>query len=77
MKASPTFKWPTLGDDGPDSKETEEFYDKREDLCRLANDGQGMTPLEHLTTLFSCLKGSNEKIYKSTHKKHRRLGTVE
>ena len=57
IKVSPTFKWPTLGDDGPDSKEIEEFYDKYEDLCRLANDGRGMTPLEHLTTLVSCLKG--------------------
>jgi hypothetical protein len=24
IKVSPTFKWPTLGDDGPDSKEVEE-----------------------------------------------------
>ena len=51
IKVSPTFKWPTLGDDGPDSKEVEEFYDKYEDLCRLANDGRGMNPTEHLTTL--------------------------
>ena len=61
IKVSPTFKWPTLGDDGPDSKEVEEFYEKYEDLCRLANDGRGMSPLEHLTTLVSCLRGSKEK----------------
>ena len=77
IKVSPTFKWPTLGDDGPDSKEIEEFYEKYEDLCRLANDGRGMTPLEHLTTLVSCLRGSKEKIYKLIYRKHRRLGTVD
>ena len=77
IKVSPTFKWPTLGDDGPDSKEVEEFYEKYEDLCRLANDGRGMSPLEHLTTLVSCLRGSKEKIYKLIYRKHRRLGTVD
>eukprot|EP00969_Alexandrium_andersonii_P217553 9610064-Alexandrium_andersonii.AAC.1 len=33
VKVTPTFKWPILGDDGPDAKEVEEFYDKYEDLC--------------------------------------------
>ena len=77
IKVSPTFKWPTLGDDGPDSKEVEEFYEKYEDLCRLANDGRGMSALEHLTTLVSCLRGSKEKIYRTVYKKHRKLGTVD
>jgi hypothetical protein len=57
ISVSLTFKWTTFGDDGPDSKKIEEFYGKYEDDCRLANDGRGMTPLEHLTTLVSCLKG--------------------
>eukprot|EP00969_Alexandrium_andersonii_P012626 550204-Alexandrium_andersonii.AAC.1 len=26
-KATPTFKWPILGDDGPVAKEVEEFYE--------------------------------------------------
>ena len=77
IKVSPTFKWPTLGDDGPDAKEVEEFYEKYEDLCRLANDGRGMSSLEHLTTLVSCLRGSKEKIYRTVYKKHRKLGTIE
>jgi hypothetical protein len=77
IKVSPTFKWPILGDDGPDAKEVEEFYEKYEDLCRLANDGRGMNPMEHLTTLVSCLRGSKEKIYRIVYKKHRKLGTVE
>eukprot|EP00969_Alexandrium_andersonii_P256817 11354067-Alexandrium_andersonii.AAC.1 len=51
VKVAPTLKWPILGDDGPDAKEVEEFYEKYEDLCRLANDGRGMNPAEHLTTL--------------------------
>ncbi len=77
IKVSPTFKWPLLGDDGPDAKEVEEFYEKYEDLRRLANDGRGMNPMEHLTTLVSCLRGSKEKIYRIVYKKHRKLGKVE
>merc|ERR1712026_449271 len=76
VKITPTFKWPVLGDDGPDAKEVEEFFDKYEDLCRLANDGRGMNATEHLTTLLSCLRGSKEKVYKLAYKKHRKLGTV-
>ena len=69
VKVQPTFKWPRLGDDGPDSKDIEEFYEKYEDLCNLANDGKGMNPTVHLTTLVSCLTGSKEKIYKLICKK--------
>ena len=65
VKITPTFRWPILGDDGPDAKEVEDFYEKYEDLCRLANDGRGMNPKEHLTTLASCLRGSKEKRYTS------------
>ncbi len=36
-----------------------------------------MSPLEHMTTLASCLRGSKEKIYKLIYKTHRRLGTIE
>eukprot|EP00969_Alexandrium_andersonii_P267108 11804194-Alexandrium_andersonii.AAC.1 len=50
-KVTPTFKWPILGDNGPDAKGVEEFYEKYEDSRRLANDGRGMNPTEHLTTL--------------------------
>ena len=66
-----------LGDDGPDAKDIEEFYDKYEDLCGLANDGRGMNAAEHLTTLLSCLRDSKENIYKLIYKKHRRTGEVE
>ena len=65
-----------MGDDGPDAKEVDEFFDKYEDLCRLANDGRGMNATEHLTTLLSCLRGSKEKVYKLVYRKHRKLGTV-
>ena len=57
------------GGDGPDAKEIEEFYEKYEDLCRLANGGKGMNPTEHLTTLLSRLRGATEKVYKSVYKK--------
>ncbi len=66
-----------LGDDGPDSNEIEEFYDKHVDLCRVANDGRGVTPLERPTTLASHLKCSRRKIYKLIYKKQRRFGTIE
>ena len=60
VKITPTFRWPLLGDDGPDANEVEDFYEKYEDLCRLANDGRGMNATEHLTTLLSCLRGSED-----------------
>ena len=41
VKTTPTLRWPLLGDDGPDAHEVEEFYERHEDLCRLANDGRG------------------------------------
>jgi hypothetical protein len=77
VKVSPTIRWPVLADDGPDSKDVEEFYDKYEELCSLANDGRGMNPKEHLRTLQSCLRGSKEKIYRLVYKRRKLSGLVD
>jgi hypothetical protein len=71
VKVSPTIRWPILADGGPDSKDAEEFYDKYEELCSFANDGRGMNPKKHLRTLQSCLRGSEEKIYRLVYKTNR------
>ena len=76
FKVQPTFKWPVLGDEGPDAKEIKEFYDKYEQVCGLCNDGQGMNAADHLTTLESCLRGAKLKAYSLIVKKHRRMGTL-
>ena len=38
IQIKPQMKMPVLGDDGPDSREIKEFFDKVEDACLLAND---------------------------------------
>ena len=58
IKVNPTIKWPELGDGGSGGKEVEEFYEKLEEIFRLANDGAGMPWPERLISLRSCLRGS-------------------
>ena len=77
IRVNPTIQWPKLTDEGPDSREVEDFFDKFEDTCGLANDGAGMSDMERLKVLASCLKGSREATYKVLHRKHRLLGDVE
>ena len=51
IKVEPKVFWPKLGDDGPGGKEVEEFYEKFEEICSLANDGTGMSDKEMLVAL--------------------------
>ena len=69
------MKWPKLGDDGQDNKKVKEFYEAYESLCGLANDGSGMSAMDHLTTLEQCLEGHKKKIYKMVVQTHRRAQT--
>ena len=63
IKITPQVKWPTLGDEeGQDKCDVEEFFEKFDENCDLANDANGMLPAERLTVLKSCLKGAKEKI---------------
>ena len=57
IQVRPEIHWPKLGDDGPGGREVEEFYEKYEEICGIARDGQGMTEKERLLTLKNCLKG--------------------
>ena len=77
IRINPSVTWPKLADEGPDSREVSEFFDKFDETCGLANDGRGMTASERLTVLASCLKGTRAKTYKNLHKKFKALGEVE
>ena len=71
IKVEPRVTWPKLGDDGPGGKEVEEFYERFEEICNLANNGQGMADKEMLVTLKNCLSGSRKQIYDNIIKMHR------
>ena len=77
IRVNPTIQWPRLSDDGPYCREVDEFFDKFDETCALANDGEGMADRERLKVLASCLKGSRAKTYQVLHKKHRLLGEVD
>jgi hypothetical protein len=68
IKVEPKVYWPRFGDDGPGGNEVEEFYEKPEDICSLANNGQGMSDKEMLVAMKSCLHGSRRKIYENVMK---------
>ena len=56
IQVSPKVSWPMLDDECSDYRSVQEFYDTFEATIGLANDGEGMTEMEKLTTLKSCLK---------------------
>ncbi len=77
IRVEPKVYWPKLGDDGPGGKEVEEFYDKFEDICSLANNGSGMPDKEMLVALKSCLHGSRKKIYENVMKANKEIFETE
>ena len=74
IRVNPTVQWPKLSDEGPDCREVEEFFEKFDETCNLANDGAGMADKERLKVLSACLRGSREKTYQVLLRKHRLLG---
>ena len=74
IRINPTVKWPTLADDDQD---VEEFFEQFDELCGLANDGEGMSDKERLKVLLSCLRGTREQTYRVIHKLNRANGRVE
>ena len=74
IQVTPQLKWPNLGDEGPESRQIQEFYDKYERICGLANDGQWMPDAELLRVLGNCLKGSRARVYENQMKIARRSG---
>ena len=77
IRVEPKIHWPHLGDDGPGGREVEDFYDRFEEICGLANNGQGMSDKEMVITLKSCLHGSRRKIYDNILKQHRATNAME
>ena len=71
IRINPLVKWPMLKDDGPDSREIDDFFDKFDEIAQLANDGRGMADLERLQVLKNCLEGSRASVYKVIMKKHK------
>eukprot|EP00435_Cladocopium_sp_Y103_P053296 s165_g17.t1 len=63
IQVSPKVSWPMLDDDCSDYRSVQEFYDTFEATIGLANDGEGMTDMEKLTTLKACLKQHRLKTY--------------
>ena len=77
IRIQPKIVWPKLDDKDSFGREVEEFFDKFESICQLANDGRGMSDTERLTTLGACLSGSKAKIYETNKKRAIREGTWE
>eukprot|EP00435_Cladocopium_sp_Y103_P042487 s1035_g11.t1 len=73
IQVTPKISWPMLDDECSDYRSVQEFYDTFEATIGLANDGDGMTDIEKLTTLKACLKQHRLKTYELVYR--RQLGT--
>ena len=76
IQVSPKVSWPMLDDDCSDYRSVQEFYDTFEATIGLANDGEGMTDMEKLTTLKACLKQHRLKTYELVYRRHLTSGLV-
>ena len=76
IQVSPKVHWPTLDDECSDYRSVQEFYDSFEATIGLANDGDGMTDMEKLTTLKACLKQHRLKTYELIYRKNLGSGIV-
>ena len=65
IRVEPRVVWPKLSDDGQGGREVEEFYEKFEEICGLANNGKGMSDREMMVALKSCIHGSRRKIFEN------------
>ncbi|CAK8990984.1 unnamed protein product, partial [Durusdinium trenchii] len=77
IQVSPKVHWPTLDDECSDYRSVQEFYDSFEATIGLANDGDGMTDMEKLTTLKACLKQHRLKTYELIYRKNLGSGIVK
>ena len=55
IKVEPKISMPFLGDEGPEGNKVEEFYERFEEVCSLANNGRGMPDRDMLMFLRGCL----------------------
>ena len=58
-------------DDAGGGREVEDFYNKFEGLCMLANNGNGMADREMLVALKQCISGSRLIIYENVVKERK------
>ena len=58
ITVEPQIQWPAFGDHDDDA---DGFFEDVEEICGLANNGQGMAPKEMIRTLGGCLKGSRKQ----------------
>ena len=71
IKVEPRVTWPKLSDDAGGGREVEDFYNKFEGLCMLANNGNGMADREMLVALKQCISGSRLIIYENVVKERK------
>ena len=77
IQVTPKISWPMLDDECSDYRSVQEFYDTFEATIGLANDGDGMTDIEKLTTLKACLKQHRLKTYELVYRRHLATGLVQ
>ena len=78
IQVTPKISWPMLDDECSDHRSVQEFYDTFEATIGLANDGDGMTDMEKLTTLMrACLKQHRLKTYELVYRRHLATGLVQ
>ena len=51
IKMEPKLSWPELGNDTGKPQEADDFIRAFEAICNLANNGQGMKPMERVVTI--------------------------
>jgi len=73
IRITPHVEYPILGDDDND---VEQFFERFDEICALANDGTGMTAPERLVLLVNCLRGARQQTYRVIHNAAKRDDTT-
>merc|ERR1712194_368127 len=73
IQIKPNYSLPTLGDGDFD---VDSFVEEFEEMVGLANDGSGMSAVEMIRVLGTCLKGSRQRAYRVELKQARRSGRL-
>ena len=68
IRVEPRVVWPKLDDHGSGGREVEEFYTRFEEICNIANDGEGMADREMIIALKNSLHGSRKRIFENVEK---------
>ena len=63
IKIEPKVSWPHLGDEHKGGTEVQDFYDKFEEMCSLANNGAGLADKEMMIAFRTVIHGAKKKIH--------------